>query len=56
LETMLYTVDYINSKKEKPGILPGIELGVHILDDCDTDTRGLQESLDFIKGKQKCLA
>lgn len=50
LETMLYTIDYINAKSNGE-ILPGIQLGAHILDDCDTDTRGLQESLDFIKGE-----
>ncbi|CAG7696135.1 unnamed protein product [Allacma fusca] len=46
LETMLYTVDTINTK---PGFLP-FKLGVHILDDCDKDTYGLEQAVDFIKG------
>uniref|UniRef100_A0A8D9BA63 Metabotropic glutamate receptor n=1 Tax=Cacopsylla melanoneura TaxID=428564 RepID=A0A8D9BA63_9HEMI len=45
LETMLYTLDVINSKKDKK-----ITIGAHILDDCDTDTYGLEMALDFIKG------
>ncbi|KAL1462982.1 hypothetical protein WDU94_014775 [Cyamophila willieti] len=46
LETMLYTLDVINSKEDKK-----ITIGAHILDDCDTDTYGLEMALDFIKGK-----
>ena len=44
---MLYTVD----KVEQMGLLPGIRLGVHILDDCDKDTYGLEQAVDFIKGQ-----
>lgn len=45
LETMLYTLDYINSQGFN------IKIGAHILDDCDQDTYGLEMALDFIKGK-----
>nr|CAH7731843.1 unnamed protein product [Callosobruchus chinensis] len=47
LETMLYTLDIVNSRED---ILPGISLGAHILDDCDKDTYGLEMAVDFIKG------
>ncbi len=47
LETMLYTVDKINAENK---ILPNISLGVHILDDCDKDTYGLEQAVEFIKG------
>lgn len=46
LETMLYTLDVINSE----GLLP-FTLGAHVLDDCDKDTYGLEMAVDFIKGK-----
>lgn len=45
LETMLYTLDHINSQGFS------IKIGAHILDDCDQDTYGLEMALDFIKGK-----
>ncbi|KAG8295022.1 hypothetical protein J6590_089766 [Homalodisca vitripennis] len=44
LETMLYTLDIVNSQ----GMLP-FTLGAHILDDCDKDTYGLEMAVDFIK-------
>lgn len=47
LEAMLHTIDYVN---ERDDILPGITLGAYILDDCDKDTYGLEQSIDFIKG------
>lgn len=47
LESMLHTIDYVNSRED---ILPGITLGAYILDDCDKDTYGLEQSIDFIKG------
>jgi len=47
LEAMLHTIDYVNSRRD---ILPGITLGAYILDDCDKDTYGLEQSIDFIKG------
>lgn len=31
LETMLYTLDFINQS----GLLPNFTIGAHILDDCD---------------------
>ena len=51
LETMVYTLDYVN---QHPTLLRGrgITLGAHILDDCDKDTYGLEQSVDFIKGKR----
>lgn len=45
LETMLYTLDVINSQPQRP-----FTLGAHILDDCDKDTYGLEMAVDFIKG------
>ncbi|ESO83631.1 hypothetical protein LOTGIDRAFT_133010 [Lottia gigantea] len=47
LETMLYTLDYINNQSN---FLPGIKLGVLAKDDCDRDIYGLEQSVDFIKG------
>ena len=49
LEAMVYTLDYVNSH---PTLLRGMQLGAHILDDCDKDTYGLEQSVDFIKGEQ----
>ncbi|XP_020294565.1 metabotropic glutamate receptor 2-like [Pseudomyrmex gracilis] len=46
LEAMLYTLDTINDR----GIVPGVKIGAHILDDCDKDTYGLEMAVDFIKG------
>ena len=51
-EVMLYTVDKINELRVIPG---GLKLGAHILDDCDTDTYGLQQAVDFIKGKSDTI-
>lgn len=48
LETMLYTLDYINNELK---LIPGVTLGAHILDDCDKDTYGLEMAVDFIKGE-----
>ena len=46
-EVMLFTVDRVNEL----GVMPkGIRLGTYILDDCDKDTYGLQQAVDFIKG------
>ena len=45
LETMLYTLDVINSQPGAP-----FTIGAHILDDCDKDTYGLEMAVDFIKG------
>lgn len=47
LEAMLFTIDYVNRNTT---ILPNITLGAYILDDCDKDTYGLEQSIHFIKG------
>ncbi|XP_064643302.1 metabotropic glutamate receptor 3-like isoform X2 [Lineus longissimus] len=47
LEMMLFTLDHVNNQKD---FLPGIKLGAHIKDDCDRDTYGLEQSVDFIRG------
>lgn len=46
LEVMLYTLQEINKDPNIP-----FRIGAHILDDCDTDTYGLEMALDFIKGE-----
>jgi len=54
LETMLYTIDYVNENMAKRGQwIKGVRLGTHILDDCDKDTYGLEQAVDFIKGTVK---
>lgn len=45
---MLYTLDWLNNQTD---FLPGIKLGAYVLDDCDRDTYGLEQSIDFIKGE-----
>ena len=52
-EVMLYTVDMVNNGTIMP---KGIRLGAHILDDCDKDTYGLQQAVDFIKGRTKWVS
>ena len=51
---MLYTVDMVNSMGVLP---PPLKLGAYVLDDCDKDTYGLQQAVDFIKGNNNtnCL-
>lgn len=51
LEVMLYTLDHVN----RNNILPGVTLGVLAKDDCDRDIYGLEQSVDFIRGKYFCL-
>ncbi len=46
LEAMLYAVNTIN---EDDAILPGIRMGVNILDTCGVDTYALNQSLEFIR-------
>lgn len=46
LEAMLFAIDKINANKQ---LLPGIKLGVNILDTCSLDTHALNQSLAFIK-------
>ena len=48
LEAMLFAVDRINKNKT---ILPGLKIGVHILDTCSFDTYALEQSMDFIKAQ-----
>ncbi|UYV82050.1 GPRMGL5 [Cordylochernes scorpioides] len=47
LECMLYALDRVN---EDPRLLPGITIGAYVLDDCDKDTYGLEQAVEFIKG------
>ena len=49
LETMLFTLDAINTNSHMA--IPGMTLGSLILDDCDKDTYGLEQAVDFIKGE-----
>ena len=54
VETMLHAIDYVNNEMQAAGDwIPGVTLGAHILDDCDKDTYGLEQAVDFIKGNQK---
>ena len=46
VEAMLFALDRINRSSE---ILPGVNLGAHILDTCLQDTYALEQSLEFIK-------
>lgn len=47
LETMLYTLDTVNNEE----LLPGITLGLLAKDDCDRDIYGLEQAVDFIRGR-----
>ncbi|XP_017126111.1 metabotropic glutamate receptor [Drosophila elegans] len=46
LEAMLYAIDRVNNDSS---ILPGITIGVHILDTCSRDTYALNQSLQFVR-------
>ncbi|EDW83550.2 uncharacterized protein Dwil_GK13663 [Drosophila willistoni] len=46
LEAMLYAVDRVNNDSN---LLPGITIGVHILDTCSRDTYALNQSLQFVR-------
>ncbi|XP_026504717.1 metabotropic glutamate receptor 3 isoform X1 [Terrapene carolina triunguis] len=46
LEAMLFAIDEINRDNY---LLPGIKLGVHILDTCSRDTYALEQSLEFVR-------
>ncbi|KAM8936005.1 metabotropic glutamate receptor 3 isoform 2-T2 [Lycaon pictus] len=46
LEAMLFAIDEINKDNY---LLPGVKLGVHILDTCSRDTYALEQSLEFIR-------
>ncbi|XP_066579760.1 metabotropic glutamate receptor 3 [Amia ocellicauda] len=46
LEAMLFAIDSINRDQS---LLPGVSLGVHILDTCSRDTYALEQSLEFVR-------
>ncbi|KAM7003047.1 LOW QUALITY PROTEIN: metabotropic glutamate receptor 3 [Tautogolabrus adspersus] len=46
LEAMLFAIDRINMDST---ILPGVSLGVHILDTCSRDTYALEQALEFVR-------
>ncbi|XP_056137130.1 metabotropic glutamate receptor 3 [Lampris incognitus] len=46
LEAMLFAVDRINADRT---LLPGVTLGVHILDTCSRDTYALEQALEFVR-------
>ena len=48
LEAMLFAVDKINNDSK---LLPGLKVGVHILDTCSFDTYALEQCMDFIKAQ-----
>ncbi|CAG2215483.1 GRM8 [Mytilus edulis] len=52
LEAMLFAVKRINDDID---ILPGIPIGVHILDTCSSDTYALEQCMDFIKAQMTTI-
>nr|CAD7588536.1 unnamed protein product [Timema genevievae] len=46
LEAMIFTLNQINND---PKILPGIKLGMLAFDSCDSQSYGLEQSLNFVK-------
>ena len=46
LEAMLWAVDEIN---RDPTLLPGIQIGVRILDTCSSGTYALEQSMEFVR-------
>uniref|UniRef100_A0A8C4RT10 Metabotropic glutamate receptor 3 n=1 Tax=Erpetoichthys calabaricus TaxID=27687 RepID=A0A8C4RT10_ERPCA len=46
LEAMLFAIEEINKDTY---LLPGVALGVHILDTCSRDTYALEQSLEFVR-------
>ncbi|XP_032380406.1 metabotropic glutamate receptor 3 isoform X2 [Etheostoma spectabile] len=46
LEAMLFAIDRINMDDT---LLPGVSLGVHILDTCSRDTYALEQALEFVR-------
>ena len=51
-EVMLYAVDRVNNSPDGTVLPPGVRMGAYILDDCDKDTYGLQQAVEFIKGDE----
>ncbi|XP_030646025.1 metabotropic glutamate receptor 3 [Chanos chanos] len=45
-EAMLFAIDQIN---QDVTLLPGVSLGVHILDTCSRDTYALEQALEFVR-------
>lgn len=52
LEAMLFAINRINNDKS---ILPGLKIGVHILDTCSFDTYALEQCMDFIKAQMTTI-
>ncbi|KAH3880655.1 hypothetical protein DPMN_004576, partial [Dreissena polymorpha] len=52
MEAMLFAVDRINKDQ---AILPGLTVGVHILDTCSFDTYALEQCMDFIKAQMTTI-
>ncbi|XP_061629762.1 metabotropic glutamate receptor 3 [Phyllopteryx taeniolatus] len=46
LEAMLFAIDAINRDRL---LLPGVTLGLHILDTCSRDTYALEQALEFVR-------
>ena len=45
MEAMLFALDKINAD---PALLPGLELGYGVRDTCNSETVGLDETLDLL--------
>lgn len=52
LEAMLFAINRINNDTN---ILPGLKIGVHILDTCSFDTFALEQCMDFIKAQMTTI-
>lgn len=52
LEAMLFAVDQINRQGK---LLPGIKLGVNVVDTCSRDTYALNRSLEFIRASLSAM-
>ena len=52
LEAMLFAVDQINREGK---LLPGIKLGVNVVDTCSRDTHALNRSLEFIRASLSAM-
>ena len=46
LEAMLFTLDHINRNRS---LLPGIQLGAHVLDSCSQETYALDQSFEYVR-------
>ena len=52
LEAMLFAIDSINNESQR---LPGIKLGVTVVDTCSRDTYALNRSLEFIRASLNAM-